>query len=219
MSQSATLINKLVNVYLDLLKTHSPVVQKQLNEYAEYKLANQFTPWEVERIKSGTRYVAYGGLVIKKMIAEGLVMRTQGKIYFLADKSTKSKHPPSMPLSQAQAFQNKVASVLSALGYHISFVAPPGPDGGIDIICAPDVLNLLSPRIKVQVKNQTSKPIGIKPIRELLGLLVHPADVGLFVTSGVFSPDVTRFARNHHRILRLMDGKELNYYAEKLKIF
>lgn len=37
-------------------------------------------------------------------------------------------------------FQEIVASLLRAMGYHVSWVAPPGKDGGIDILAASDPL-------------------------------------------------------------------------------
>ena len=38
------------------------------------------------------------------------------------------------------------------MGYYPSWVSPPGPDGGLDIVAYPDPLGKRPPRIKVQVK-------------------------------------------------------------------
>jgi len=38
------------------------------------------------------------------------------------------------------------------MGYHVAWVAPPGPDGGVDVIAQSDPLGINGPRIKVQVK-------------------------------------------------------------------
>lgn len=54
-------------------------------------------------------------------------------------------------------YQEIVASLLRAMGYHISWIAPPGKDGGIDILAASDPLGTKPPRIKVQVKRQDQK--------------------------------------------------------------
>jgi restriction system protein len=51
-------------------------------------------------------------------------------------------------------FQELVASLLRAMGYHVSWVAPPGKDGGIDIVAWTDPLGTRPPRIKVQVKRR-----------------------------------------------------------------
>jgi restriction system protein len=45
--------------------------------------------------------------------------------------------------------QKLVASLLRAMGYHVSWVAPPGKDGGVDIIAWNDPLGTRPPRIKV----------------------------------------------------------------------
>src|SRR3712207_7764782 len=54
-------------------------------------------------------------------------------------------------------FQNLVAELLRAMGYHVPHVSPPGPDGGIDIMAYRDPLGTTAPRIKVQVKHRQSK--------------------------------------------------------------
>ncbi len=45
-------------------------------------------------------------------------------------------------------FQEIVAALLRAMGHHISWIAPPGTDGGIDILAASDPLGTRPPRIK-----------------------------------------------------------------------
>lgn len=54
-------------------------------------------------------------------------------------------------------FQQLVADILQAMGYHVSWIAPPGKDGGIDIIAFTDPLGTRPPRIKVQVKRVGQK--------------------------------------------------------------
>lgn len=49
-------------------------------------------------------------------------------------------------------FQDLVADLLRAMSYHVSWVSPPGKDGGLDILAWPDALGTTPPRIKVQVK-------------------------------------------------------------------
>ena len=55
-------------------------------------------------------------------------------------------------------FQDLVADLLSAMGYYIYWIAPPGKDGGIDIIAYNDPLGANGPRVKVQVKHKISTP-------------------------------------------------------------
>lgn len=44
-------------------------------------------------------------------------------------------------------FQDLVADLLRAMGYHVSWVAPPGKDAGVDIIAHTDPLGANPPRI------------------------------------------------------------------------
>src|SRR5258708_4775042 len=43
-------------------------------------------------------------------------------------------------------FQKLVAELLVAMGYHVPFVAPPGRDGGVDVIAYKDPLGTVAPR-------------------------------------------------------------------------
>jgi restriction system protein len=54
-------------------------------------------------------------------------------------------------------FQQLVADLLRAMGYHVSWVSPPGKDGGVDIIAYTDPLGTKLPRIKVQVRRVGQK--------------------------------------------------------------
>ena len=113
-------------------------------------------------------------------------------------------------------FQEMVAALLRAMGYHTPFVAPKGKDGGIDIIAYVDPLGAQTPRIKVQVKHKPGTAIGAGDVRALLGVL-RQGDIALFVTSGTFSPDAKNTGTNSREFIRLIDGDEfidmwLEYY-------
>lgn len=106
-------------------------------------------------------------------------------------------------------FQDMVAALLKAMGYHISFVAAKGKDGGIDIVAYQDALGIKTPRIKVQVKHYPNNPISPDAIRSLKGLLNAGEEIGLFVTSGTYSNESQRFAREANIHIKLIDGDEL----------
>jgi restriction system protein len=93
-------------------------------------------------------------------------------------------------------FQRLVADLLRAMGYYPSWVAPPGKDGGLDIIAHPDPLGTREPRIKVQVKRQQDR-INRDGISSFLAHI--NADVGLFVCIGGFTRDAEDFARMQER--------------------
>lgn len=102
-------------------------------------------------------------------------------------------------------FQDLVAALLRAMKYHTPFISPKGKDGGIDIMAYRDPLGATTPRIKVQVKHKPDTAIRVDEIRSLTGLLNKDGDVGLFVTSGSFTSDAERFARDNHIHVKLID--------------
>ena len=105
-------------------------------------------------------------------------------------------------------FQDLVAALLRAMGFHTPFISPRGKDGGIDIIAYQDPLGVKSPRIKVQVKHKPDDKIAPKEIQSLLGTLSKEGEVGLFVTSGKFSSNSEQLSRSSQPHVKLIDFKE-----------
>lgn len=105
-------------------------------------------------------------------------------------------------------FQDLVAALLRAMGYYTSFIAQKGKDGGVDIIAYQDPLGVQKPRIKVQVKHYPENPIAVDVIRSLKGLINTGEEVGLFVTSGRFSNEAERFAREANVHIKLINGED-----------
>jgi restriction system protein len=105
----------------------------------------------------------------------------------------------------AYEFQDMVAALLRAMNYHTPFISPKGKDGGLDIIAYNDPLGATSPRLKVQVKHRPEATVPVDDIRSLTGLLNKDGDIGLFVTSGYFTSESERSARESHRHIRLLD--------------
>jgi restriction system protein len=104
-------------------------------------------------------------------------------------------------------FQDLVAALLRAMGYHTPFVAPKGKDGGIDIIAYLDPLGAQTPRIKVQVKHKPETAIGASDVRALSGVL-KTGDIALFVTSGIYSTDARNAASGNDKCIRLLYGDD-----------
>lgn len=105
-------------------------------------------------------------------------------------------------------FQRLVSALLEAMGYHIAWVAPPGPDQGIDIIAATDPLGAAGPRIKVQVKRLQGK-VAVDGIRSFMAVL-GGNDIGLFVCTGGFTSEAHREARTQEtRRITLIDARQL----------
>jgi restriction system protein len=109
---------------------------------------------------------------------------------------------------QPYDFQDLVASLLRAMGYHVSWVAPPGKDGGIDILAWTDPLGTRPPRIKVQVKRQATS-VSVDGLRSFMALLGED-DVGLFISTGGFTKDADEAARTQEkRKVTLIDLEKL----------
>jgi restriction system protein len=95
-------------------------------------------------------------------------------------------------------FQNLVASLLGAMGYYVAWVAPPGPDRGIDLIAHTDPLGITEPRIVVQVKRYGENKVSSDSLRSFLAVL-GDKDVGIFVCPAGFTSDAEREARTQER--------------------
>lgn len=105
-------------------------------------------------------------------------------------------------------FQELVASLLRAMGYYVGWVAPPGKDGGIDIVAYTDPLGTRPPRIKVQVKRQESR-VPVDGLRSFMAVL-GSEDVGIYVNAGGFTKDAEDEARSQHaRRITLVDLERL----------
>jgi restriction system protein len=105
-------------------------------------------------------------------------------------------------------FQELVAGLLRGMGYHISWVSPPGPDRDIDIIAHTDPLGITGPKIKVQVKRRQDA-VGADGLRAFMAVLA-PTDVGLFVCTGGFTRDAEQEARvEQMRRITLIDLRRL----------
>src|SRR5271165_6529965 len=104
--------------------------------------------------------------------------------------------------------QKLVAALLRAMGYHVSWNAPPGPDKGIDILAHTDPLGTSTPRIKVQVKRRADK-ISADGLRSFMAVL-GAQDVGIFVSTGGFTSEAESEARTQERrTVTLVDLEKL----------
>lgn len=105
-------------------------------------------------------------------------------------------------------FQTLVAGLLKGMGYHVSWVSPPGSDRGVDVIAHLDPLGIEGPRIKAQVKRQADR-VGVEGIRSFLAIL-STRNVGLYVCTGGFTRDAENEARGQeNRRVMLVDLRRL----------
>jgi len=105
-------------------------------------------------------------------------------------------------------FEELLKRVFERLGYHVNHTGKNGPDGGIDLVLLKN-----GERTIVQCKHWQSRQVGVKVVREQLGLKhSHRAHHCVIVTSGEFTPDGVRFARDNGIIL--FDGAALQELLE-----
>lgn len=101
--------------------------------------------------------------------------------------------------------QELTAALLTGMGYHVIWNAPPGRDGGVDVIAYTDPLGTTGPRIKVQVKRWEQK-VNAEGLRSFLSLL-STTDVGVFFCTGGFTRDAEEQARGQEtRRITLLDA-------------
>ena len=91
-------------------------------------------------------------------------------------------------------FRSLIAELLRAMGYHVSWIAPPEKDHGqIDLVAHADAIGTRGPRIMVQVKHK-GQPVTLEGVSVFLALL-GANDYGLFVSSGGFTNEVMQEIR------------------------
>lgn len=111
-------------------------------------------------------------------------------------------------------FQHLVADLLRAMDYFVEWIAPPGRDGGVDIIAHTDPLGTQGPRIKVQVKRQ-QQSVGLPDLKSFVAN-IGQLDSGIFVCTGGFTKDAAEYARNHEskRIMLINTDKLVKLWIE-----
>ncbi len=101
-------------------------------------------------------------------------------------------------------FEMLVGEAYRQQGYQVKELGGSGPDGGADLVMTKDGRKYL-----VQCKQWKAYKVGVKPVRELLGVMVGMgATGGIVVTSGEFTTDAVNFARNNN--IQLVDGNTLH---------
>jgi restriction system protein len=94
-----------------------------------------------------------------------------------------------------------------------SETTPLGPDGGIDIRLYQDDIGKATS--VVQCKAWGERFVGVKPVRELLGVMAHEKlEKGFFMTSGRYSDDAKEFAKSNR--ITLIDGQMLLMMIQRL---
>ncbi len=94
-------------------------------------------------------------------------------------------------------FQRLVADLLRAMGWHVPWEAPPGPDGGVDITAFRDPLGATGGRLKVQVKSG-AMTVRCEPVRAFAAA-INEEEAGIMIATGGFTGEADTFARYQAR--------------------
>ena len=110
-----------------------------------------------------------------------------------------------------QKFELLVGALFRQHGYQVIENGGGGADGGIDLELRKD-----NERILVQCKQWRTWRVGVKPIRELYGVLMHEhASRAIFVTCGDYTAEAASFAVG--KPIELIDGAQLLKMIEAVK--
>lgn len=105
-------------------------------------------------------------------------------------------------------FARLIDEILKAQGY-TTFLSPPGPDGGLDILAGSGSLGLEEPRVCVQIKSTTAQ-VDVKTLRELQGVMRRvKAEVGLLVSWGGFNNKAIAEAKEDFFFIRLWTADDV----------
>lgn len=101
-----------------------------------------------------------------------------------------------------QDFELLISQHFRTQGFSVKETSP-GPDGGVDLVLNKDAAKYL-----VQCKHYKAYKVGVKPVRELLGVMASKGAAGGYViTSGQFTRDAVGFAKSNR--IQLIDGSML----------
>ena len=109
-------------------------------------------------------------------------------------------------------FERLIAEFYRRKGATVTSLGGSMADGGVDL----NVIYPAGERLIVQCKHWKNRHVGVKPLRELWGVLDdEKADGATFVTSGSYTADALAFARGKQ--LELIDGAKLRAMMAELK--
>lgn len=136
--------------------------------------------------------------------------------YEEAKEQAQEKIDTFLHAMDAYDFQKLVADLLRAIGYHVTWIAPPGKDGGVDILAYTDPLGTQGPRIKVQVKQQ-QKAVTEPDLKSFMAN-IGQHDSGIFFCTGGFTKDAETYARSQEskRIMLIGSAKLVQLWTDNI---
>lgn len=122
----------------------------------------------------------------------------------LLAKSAGAAHASVLNEPSWQEFEMLVGEAFRRKGFAVREIGGGGADGGVDLEISKEGKAYL-----VQCKQWKTQQVGVKPVRELAGLVAtHAAAGGVFVSSGGYTEEAKAFAAKAR--IRLIDGDEFH---------
>jgi restriction system protein len=137
---------------------------------------------------------------VEEMTEEMILAEAEGKAWEGVARKIRTLSP--------YEFQDVCGALLRAMGYYTPFIAPKGKDGGIDIEAYENPTGV-GERIFAQVKHMPTTAVDVTVVRNLAALLKKNGDAGIVFSSGTFTNDAIRFARENKNNIRLIGATEL----------
>ncbi len=118
------------------------------------------------------------------------IQTSRHSLQSLSSKSCEASQSPTPDSVTWDQFELVIAEIYRRQGYTVEVSSGLGADGGIDITLSRDDAKTL-----VQCKQRRTESVGVKPVRELFGVLVSEhATRAIMVTTNEYTRDAREFA-------------------------
>lgn len=147
--------------------------------------------------------------LVKEKSIEEKTEAPAGAIYEQSQSSAREEIKEYIKGLNPYEFQDLVVALFRGMGYFTPFVAPRGPDGGIDVVAYKDPIGAEIPRIRIQVKHRPDTPVSGAEVQALSGALHREGYIGVIVSSGGFSSQAKHEIRNSAKHIEKIDLEEI----------
>ncbi len=158
-----------------------------------------------QRYKDSMSATRNDGVITDEAINEVVSENVQGRSFEQAEADARDEIKKFITRLNPYEFQDLVAALFRGMGYYTPFVAPRGPDGGIDVVAYKDPIGAESPRIRIQVKHRVENKVSSPEVKSLGGNLHREGYIGVIVSSGGFTSDSLTSIRESGKHIEKID--------------
>ena len=178
-----------------------------------YALSRWFVPWLLAFVMSGNKFgegiaqpISMFAERFAPLLAAGvLLIWVMAEIKKRIDRNRFERVSGSASIETLgwREFESLLSEAFRRQGFVVEHTGKDGSDGGVD-----QRLSKAGAITLVQCKHWKGRQVGVKIVRELLGVITSEgAQSGIVVTSGQFTAEAVEFAAKNP--IRLIDGREL----------